>query len=196
MLYMCEAEVICMSKVVKAVFACRKGKYREGKCSEAVEIQSLLFEKSRWGEEEAKKWAEEHGFRAEKVESSKSGRYWRIRQHDPGLYDPQSFRIKVIAGEEDVHEGEKKNKKEEKKMSKRREFLKKLEEAYWEDYAEARKMLDENKKAREAFARWLASYVKDELSMGIRDFIDGRGRVVIGDIDELMRRWLRWERRR
>lgn len=149
-----EEEVICMGKVVKAVFACRKGKFKEGKCREAVEIQSLLFGKDAWSEEEAKKWAKEHGFRAEKVESSKSGRYWRIRQHDPGRYDPQSFRIKVIAGEEDVHEGKAESKKKEvKKVSKRKEFLKKLEEAYWEDYMKAREMLDENKKARRAFAK-------------------------------------------
>jgi hypothetical protein len=45
------------------------------------EVQSLLFPKDQYTVEGAKKWAEEHGYHADKVDSHAS--YHRLRQHAP-----------------------------------------------------------------------------------------------------------------
>lgn len=54
------------------------------------EVQSLLFARSKWGIEDARDWALDHGFEAEAVHVT--DRYFRIRQFHP---DP-SMRYRTI----------------------------------------------------------------------------------------------------
>lgn len=61
----------------------------------STEIQSLAFSKQYFTEKKAKAWADKHGFRYGKVDEKPAE--FRIRQHDPALYDPDTFRSKEIA---------------------------------------------------------------------------------------------------
>ena len=45
---------------IKAVVACPKGKYVNGKCTEGMQIQSYLFDKSKFTMTEAKTWVQMH----------------------------------------------------------------------------------------------------------------------------------------
>jgi hypothetical protein len=45
---------------VKAVVACPKGKYENGKCTVGMESQSFIFDKSKFTVEQAKAWFEKH----------------------------------------------------------------------------------------------------------------------------------------
>jgi hypothetical protein len=49
------------------------------------EIQTLIFPKMHWTEEEAVSWAKEHDFRADKVDETEDS--WRIRQFDPDEFE-------------------------------------------------------------------------------------------------------------
>jgi hypothetical protein len=51
---------INLTSGVKAVTACPKGKYVNGKCAEGMQVQSYLFDKSKFTMTEAKKWFQTH----------------------------------------------------------------------------------------------------------------------------------------
>jgi HK97 family phage prohead protease len=53
--------------------------------------QSLIFDNTKFTEEEAAKWAEDHGYSKDKVDAT--GESFRLRQKDPGEFEPDSFRI-------------------------------------------------------------------------------------------------------
>lgn len=54
-------------------------------------VQTLIFDKAVFKTaEEAKKWAREHEFRADKVDETDES--WRLRQRDPGDFEEGSFR--------------------------------------------------------------------------------------------------------
>jgi len=54
-------------------------------------VQSLLLAHGAFATEAAaKRWARDHGFRSGKVDDSVQ--YWRVRQADPALFQPGSFR--------------------------------------------------------------------------------------------------------
>jgi len=63
----------------------------DARCEEALEVQSILFQRDKWTLYEALTWIEENPeFTAEKVDLTED--YIRIRQHDPDLFDKTSFR--------------------------------------------------------------------------------------------------------
>lgn len=53
-------------------------------------IQTLVFDKSKYGEGAAVKWAHDHKFHADKVDVTEDS--YRIRQRDPGDFEEGSFR--------------------------------------------------------------------------------------------------------
>lgn len=61
----------------------------KGAKQEGTVIQSLVFEKGVFSEAEAKQWAKDHNFRADKVDSKKGE--FRLRQQSPGDFDPNGF---------------------------------------------------------------------------------------------------------
>lgn len=61
---------------IKALSACPKGEYEEGKCNVGVEIITYLFDKEKWTKEEAEKWIEEH------KKKEKSGRVLSKKNRD------------------------------------------------------------------------------------------------------------------
>lgn len=54
-------------------------------------VQSLIFDNSKFKEEEATKWAEDHSFNKDKVDAT--GESFRLRQKDPSEFEPDSFRV-------------------------------------------------------------------------------------------------------
>ena len=63
--------------------------------SDGFVIQTLLFLKSKYSVEEAKKWASAHGFKSGKVDSGKEkAEYHRLRQRDPDDF----VRIRPVPG--------------------------------------------------------------------------------------------------
>ncbi|MFZ5986384.1 MAG: DUF6582 domain-containing protein [Bacillota bacterium] len=44
---------------IKATIGCKKGEFKDGKCSIGTEVQRYLFDKEKWDEEKATKWVEE-----------------------------------------------------------------------------------------------------------------------------------------
>ena len=63
----------------------------DARCEEALEVQSILFQRDKWSFFEALQWIEENPeFTVEKADLTED--YIRIRQHDPDLFDKTSFR--------------------------------------------------------------------------------------------------------
>lgn len=61
------------------------------RCEEALEVQSILFQRDQWTFFEALQWIEENPeFHVYKVDLTED--YIRIRQYDPDLFDKTSFR--------------------------------------------------------------------------------------------------------
>ena len=56
----------------------------------STQVQSVIFEKSKYSVTEAKKWLRDNGFVAPKVD--KTDRYLRFRQKEPSYFDESSFR--------------------------------------------------------------------------------------------------------
>lgn len=56
----------------------------------STQVQSVIFEKSKYSVTQAKKWLRDNGFVAPKVD--KTDRYLRFRQKQPGYFDESSFR--------------------------------------------------------------------------------------------------------
>lgn len=56
----------------------------------SLNIQTLLFDRERFNESQAKRWAREHGFRYGAVDTTDD--YHRLRQLDPGDLQAGSFR--------------------------------------------------------------------------------------------------------
>ena len=48
------------------------------------EVQSVLFDKTKWNAKEARKWLTEHKFHSGKLDVT--DQYLRFRQNDPGKY--------------------------------------------------------------------------------------------------------------
>lgn len=53
-------------------------------------VQSLIFDKKTFDEAKARKWAEDHKFHASKVDETEDS--FRLRQRDPGEFEPNTFR--------------------------------------------------------------------------------------------------------
>lgn len=51
---------------------------------EASSVQSLVFSKSKFDKEEAKKWAKKHGFKSSGVDEKENT--YRLRQQEPGKF--------------------------------------------------------------------------------------------------------------
>jgi len=63
----------------------------DARCEEALEVQSILFQRDKWTLYDALAWIEDHPeFTRNKVDLTED--YIRIRQHDPDLFDKKSFR--------------------------------------------------------------------------------------------------------
>lgn len=61
------------------------------KTAPRTQVQTLLLSKDRFrSPQDAKQWATEHKFRASKVDEKENT--YRLRQHAPGLYGPDTFR--------------------------------------------------------------------------------------------------------
>lgn len=59
-------------------------------------VQTLIFDKKIFETaESAKKWARDHDFKDDKVDETEDS--WRLRQRDPGDFDPDSFRTIELA---------------------------------------------------------------------------------------------------
>lgn len=58
------------------------------------EVQTLLFDIEKFTVDEAKKWADEHGFSSEKVDITEEK--IRLRQFDPALCDPDTYGTKTL----------------------------------------------------------------------------------------------------
>lgn len=56
----------------------------------ATEIQSILFDKQKWGVKDAKDWLRKHGKKAPAVDTTAD--YHRFRQEPPGSFSKQTFR--------------------------------------------------------------------------------------------------------
>jgi hypothetical protein len=56
----------------------------------STEVQSIIFDKTKWGVSEAKKWLKDHGKKSPAVDSTKE--YHRFRQAPPGSFSKSSFR--------------------------------------------------------------------------------------------------------
>jgi len=210
---------------VKAVFACPRGEYDESKqeCRASMEVQSLLFDKQSWDKEHAVRWAKAHGFSADKVEESKTGKYIRIRQADPSRFHPRSFRVGELGEHEhpDPHEAEggESNARKKEKASKKEDppeeaekvskggreafvekWLKKMKEDDW-----ARELLEElerNDKAKRAFIDYLHFEIEfylapDELDLPIGRYVHADGTFVPlrwAKIEDVLEGWLLWEK--
>ena len=68
----------------------------------ATHIQTLIFSNAEFSKEQAMKWAKDHQMKAGVDETGDS---FRLRQKDPGNFDPNSFRtieltkgIKAVVG--------------------------------------------------------------------------------------------------
>lgn len=106
-----------------------EGEIMENKEYVSTEVQSLIFDKSKFDEAKAKDWAKEHEMHAEKVDVTEDS--IRLRQKDPGDFMEDSFRtidisdgIKAVIGKPKMME-EKKDMpmdEEEKKMPKEDEM--------------------------------------------------------------------------
>lgn len=55
---------------------------REGSRRKSTSVQSLLFPRTSFGPEKAKRWAKQHGYHATKIDVT--NRYVRLRQKPPG----------------------------------------------------------------------------------------------------------------
>lgn len=76
----------------------------------STEIQTLIFDASKFNVSEAKKWAADNGFHATKVDETQNS--IRLRQHDPSEYADGSFRtisltdgVKAVIGKPKVAKG-------------------------------------------------------------------------------------------
>lgn len=69
------------------------------KSRKPMDVQTLIFPKDGYTLSEAKAWATEHGHVAKKVDEKEDT--YRLRQHEPGLYQPKSFRT-ITLGKSDV----------------------------------------------------------------------------------------------
>lgn len=63
--------------------------------SDKTRIQTLIFSKEDFTEREAKRWAKENGFSSGYVDEKENT--YRIRQRDPELFAPSSFRTIRLA---------------------------------------------------------------------------------------------------
>jgi len=60
------------------------------RCPRPIAIQSVLLDRSRFTEREARAWVAREGFRT--VELDATDHLWRFRQDSPRAFDPRSFR--------------------------------------------------------------------------------------------------------
>ena len=58
--------------------------------------QSVLFLKSKYTKPKAEKWLKENGFKVKKVDTTET--LYRYRQLDPKLFNPDTYRMKKIKG--------------------------------------------------------------------------------------------------
>ena len=78
-------------------------------------IQSVLFDSSTWGEDEAREWLSEHDLKSTKLDATDNK--LRFRQKDPSTFQEESFRIiKAKGSSMEAHGGTVKKKKPKKKM--------------------------------------------------------------------------------
>jgi hypothetical protein len=63
-------------------------------------VQTLLFTRPIWNLKTATSWARKHGFRASDVEVADN--YIRLRQENPAMYQPGSFRTIPLASKQAV----------------------------------------------------------------------------------------------
>lgn len=82
--------VVCVRKTHKALDSGITVEKADG----SSEIQTLLFDKDKFTEEEAKSWAKSHGFHAGKVDITENK--IRLRQFDPSECDPNTYGTKPI----------------------------------------------------------------------------------------------------
>mgnify|MGYP000069381585 CR=1 FL=1 len=68
----------------------RGGRGRAAADPDPTTVQSLVFSRDDFTEAEALRWASSHSFKASKIDTTTNTR--RIRQADPGDFDPASFR--------------------------------------------------------------------------------------------------------
>jgi len=62
-----------------------------------TEVQTLIFDKEKFSKAEAKAWAKDHDFKADKVDET--GDSYRLRQADPGEFEDDSFRtVELTSG--------------------------------------------------------------------------------------------------
>ncbi len=59
--------------------------------TETTEVQSILFDKSKWNKAQAKQWTKEHGFKVSDMDIPETGDYIHFRQEDPDDY--KRFRV-------------------------------------------------------------------------------------------------------
>lgn len=57
-------------------------------------VQSIIFDKEKFSKEEAQKWAADHEYTSEGVDETEES--LRLRQKQPGDFDPDSFRVMEI----------------------------------------------------------------------------------------------------
>jgi HK97 family phage prohead protease len=76
---------------------------KEELASQAMVVQTLIFSKEKFTKEQAQKWCKDHNFESEGVDETTDS--YRIRQEDPSLFDPNSFKtiditegVKAVVG--------------------------------------------------------------------------------------------------
>lgn len=60
----------------------------------AMIVQSIIFDKEKFSQEEAQKWAEDHNYTAEGADETEGS--FRLRQKQPADFDPDTFRVMEI----------------------------------------------------------------------------------------------------
>jgi hypothetical protein len=92
-----------VSSAPELEFTMARGGNIGGICDKGTEIQSVLFNKDRYTEAQAKNWAHKHGFKYGKVDTTEN--YHRLRQQDPSDFKQDGFRtitlknnIKAVIG--------------------------------------------------------------------------------------------------
>ena len=63
---------------------------------EDTEVQTLIFDKAVFTEEQARAWAKDHDFKVSKVDETQDS--FRIRQQQPGRFQANSFRTIEFMG--------------------------------------------------------------------------------------------------
>lgn len=88
---------------------------------ESTTVQTLIFSKDKFSQEEATSWASDHDFRADKVDETEDS--FRLRQRDPSDFKENSFRtielssgVKAVIGKLKESLEDSKKKMEESKM--------------------------------------------------------------------------------